>query len=217
MELGRLFSFDWCSAGTRTGEGADEQEGKRDFRSASARSRAAKADGVYRRGSCGRVPPSAPVETRRRSWNLGAFFLSTGALQGLEPARAPTSRRKSATLGARQPEAVPQRPMAWTAEALCGRVPPSAPWNVQGATERSIAPYSFHGAPRGLEREPAADRRGRISPTLGGRQAGEPAGRAQARTPEPHRSSPPFGTMAINIGNLAPRQVPFFLENGERG
>ena len=37
-------------AGTRTGEGADEQERKRDFRSASARSRAAKADGVDRRG-----------------------------------------------------------------------------------------------------------------------------------------------------------------------
>ena len=47
---GRLFCFDWCSAGTRTGEGADEQEEKRDFRNASARSRAAKADGVYRRG-----------------------------------------------------------------------------------------------------------------------------------------------------------------------
>jgi len=71
-------------------------------------------------------------------------------------------------------------------------------------------PFSFHGALRGLEREPAADRKGRISPTLGGRQAGEQAGRAEARTPEPHRSSPPFGTIAILKGNLASRQVPFF-------
>src|SRR3990172_6951356 len=52
---------------------------------------------------------------------------STGALRGHEPARAPTNRRKSATSGARQPEAAPQRPMAWTAEAHRGRVPPSAP------------------------------------------------------------------------------------------
>ena len=58
-----------------------------------------------------------PVETYRRSADQGAFFVSTGALQGLEPARAPTSRRKSATSGTRQPEAAPQRPMACTAEA----------------------------------------------------------------------------------------------------
>src|SRR4030067_3328785 len=70
-----------------------------------------------------RVPPSAPVEIRRRSETLGAFFISTGALPGLEPARAPTSRRKSATSGARQPDAAPQRPMAWTAEANAGESP----------------------------------------------------------------------------------------------
>ena len=38
-------------------------------------------------------------------------------------APAPTGRRKSATLGARQPEAEPQRPMAWTAEANAGESP----------------------------------------------------------------------------------------------
>jgi hypothetical protein len=43
-EIHRSFFASWCSAGTRTGEGADEQEEKRDFRSASTRSRAAKAD-----------------------------------------------------------------------------------------------------------------------------------------------------------------------------
>ena len=46
-----------------------------------------------------RVPPSAPVEIRRRSENLGAFSISTGAPRGLEPASG-TDRagRKSATL-----------------------------------------------------------------------------------------------------------------------
>ena len=33
-----------------------------------------------------RVPPSAPVEIRRRSENLGAFLISTGASRVLEPA-----------------------------------------------------------------------------------------------------------------------------------
>ena len=97
-----------------------------------------------------RVPPSAPVEIHRRSEDLGAFSLSTGALQG-------------------------------------------------------------------LEREPAADRIGRESPTLGGRQAGEPAGRAKANPPDPHRPSPPFGTIAILKGNLASRQVPFFRFYGLSG
>src|SRR4030065_2235735 len=41
-----------------------------------------------------RVPPSAPVETYRRSVDQGAFFGSTGALQGLEPAGAPRGRRE---------------------------------------------------------------------------------------------------------------------------
>jgi hypothetical protein len=44
------FLFRLVVCGTRTGEGADEPEGERDFRSATARSRAAKADGVDRRG-----------------------------------------------------------------------------------------------------------------------------------------------------------------------
>ncbi len=34
-----------------------------------------------------RVPPSAPVETNWRSATLGAIFVSTGALRGLERAR----------------------------------------------------------------------------------------------------------------------------------
>ena len=57
VNLGAFLYFDWCTSGTRTGEGADEQEEKRDFRSASARSRAAKADGVDRRGSLRSSPP----------------------------------------------------------------------------------------------------------------------------------------------------------------
>src|SRR4030066_296116 len=69
---------------------------------------------------------------------------------------------------------------------------------------------------REITERPPADRKGRISPTLGGRQAGEPAGRAKARTPEPHRSSPPFGTIAITKGNLVSRQVPFFRILGPR-
>ena len=39
---------------------------------------------------------------------------------------------------------------------------------------------------------------------------GEPAGKAQAPSPEPHRANPAFGTIVILKGNLASRQVPFF-------
>jgi hypothetical protein len=63
------------------------------------------------------APPSAPVETRRRPVDQGAFFVSTGALQGLE--REPAADRigrKSRTLGGRRRER----------RSLIGRVPPSA-------------------------------------------------------------------------------------------
>src|SRR4030042_6403647 len=80
-------------------------------------------EGVVGRPVGVRVPPSAPVETCRRSVDQGAFSVSTGALRGLEPARAPTIRGESATSGARAPEAAPQRPMAWTAEANAGESP----------------------------------------------------------------------------------------------
>jgi hypothetical protein len=128
-----------------------------------------------------RVPPSAPVEICRRSENLGALSFPTGALGGLVPCPykyfllwdsllkekpyamvgcrlwAPTNRRKSATLGARQSEAAPpciwampldDRCVAFTSSSLRskwreppkahrGRVPPSAPWMVYGLLPRS--------------------------------------------------------------------------------
>jgi len=46
---------------------------------------------------------------------------------------------------------------------------------------------------------------------------GEPAGKAQAPSPEPHRANPAFGTIVILKGNLASRQVPFFHEKGPGG
>src|SRR4030067_494795 len=46
---------------------------------------------------------------------------------------------------------------------------------------------------------------------------GETRGGSSAGPPEPHRSSPPFGTIAITKGNLASRQVPFFRILGPSG
>src|SRR3990172_8301093 len=74
-------------------------------------------EGVVGRPVGVRVPPSAPENDRGARVETWLPFSFSGAPSGLEPARAPTSRRESATLAARQPEPEPQRPMAWTAEA----------------------------------------------------------------------------------------------------
>ncbi|MGZ9252560.1 MAG: arsenate reductase ArsC [Candidatus Deferrimicrobiaceae bacterium] len=58
------------------------------------------------------VATEGDEETRREAFQAVYRRLEVRLRRFLEPARAPTSRRKSATLGARQPEAVPQRPIA---------------------------------------------------------------------------------------------------------
>ena len=64
-----------------------------------------------------------------------------------------------------------------------------------------MLPFSFHGAQQGFEREPAADEKEDERDAPEREKAGEPAGKAQASPPEPHRSNPAFGTIAILKGN----------------
>ncbi len=100
------------SIGTRTGEGADEQEEKRDFRSASARSRAAKADREIAEAQAVESPlrhhANTPKEPGVLSRLLSVFLRHARHDTGLE--REPAADRigrKSPTSGARQPEAAP--------------------------------------------------------------------------------------------------------------
>ena len=66
--------------------GADEQEGKRDFRSASARSRAAKADRVIAEARAGESPLRHHRNTQRESGLTPGFLFSYYWLCGLNMA-----------------------------------------------------------------------------------------------------------------------------------
>ena len=88
----------------------------------------------------------------------------------------------------------------------------------KGARTLPVLPFSLrHGALRGFEREPGADEeeekrdaRERV------RRASRPGGRRHGG-PEPHRSNPAFGTIAILKGISVSRRDPFFRENGPSG